>query len=225
MILLSSNSLNLGYIGSSVLIFFYKIESVVVLTTLYSFGTIFYLYTIGILLSTTNYISNIKLFFRLPIIYILGLYIIYPNFLVDYDLSFLNNYLSIISFLYLKLGLILFGSNLESYFQIFFKQTKTTKSNNNSWIKYILFDKYIILPFIILLCFFIAYTFFITQILSYEYISILALLTYCPVAFNLVIFIRYLKGIFIQDLIKIIFISLIISLVILMIFLNIISLQ
>lgn len=201
--ILSTSSLNLGYIGGSVLVHFVDIGKVIKYVNLAGIGTIVFLFTICLFITTyKNKIDILYIFSKSPITYVFFIYFCLKFLKLDISQVIDDFYIIIISFTYLKLGLLLFGYN--------FVKTKINFYVHNFMLK-IFFSKFIILPIIIALILIITNRYIV---LENSDIFILLCLSICPVAFNLPIFINLVnKNYLISDLLTIILYTTIISLV------------
>ena len=204
LVVLASNSLNLGYIGGSILIYFFDFLKVIKLVQLASLGSVIYLFTIGIIISSSNIKQNFINLLKSPILYTLIVFKVCITYNISID--FINVYIPILSFSYLKLGLIIFGINI-GFFKILDNKLTLRKE-----LFFIIFLKYILLPLLMLVI--LIFINHITSILDVEKFIIIMLLCICPVAFNLIIFLNFLKkDNSIDQLLNIMFFTTVISIV------------
>jgi hypothetical protein len=139
-----------------------------------------------------------------PILYTLIVFKVCITYNISID--FINVYIPILSFSYLKLGLIIFGINI-GFFKILDNKLTLRKE-----LFFIIFLKYILLPLLMLVI--LIFINHITSILDVEKFIIIMLLCICPVAFNLIIFLNFLKkDNSIDQLLNIMFFTTVISIV------------
>lgn len=215
LIFLSSTSLNFGYVGGSILVFLYSISDVISIINLFSIGSVCFLYTVGIYNSSNNKTFNVKLIFTLPLLYTLIIFILFRYFSILSTLEpIILKIFPLLSFLFLKVGIISLGLNFKPY------KPKFLKVLQELWFKIIIFNKYIILPIFTILIIALLRKYNITHTVTKSQFDIIQALSFCPIAFNLIYINSFLyKEIDFYKLINSILLTLLISTILLITFL------